>query len=100
MCIRDRYRRGEEELKPPPSLLAFDVDQVVQATPGGPGSGAGLAPVEHTTPAGADSLASQAGASSGGENPRTTLVEDVRDNVDPVVHPGGEETRDFDLGLS
>ena len=77
------YRRGEEELKPPPSLLAFDVDQVVQATPG-------LAPVEHTTPAGADGV----------ENPRTTLAEDVRDNVEPVTSPGGEEPRDWNHGVS
>ena len=99
------YRRGEEEVKPPPSLLAFDVDQVVQAP--------GLAPVGHTPPAPAGHTApagatSQAGASSGVENPRTTHAEHVRDNVDPVVSPGGveeeeeetEESRDFDLGVS
>ena len=87
------YRRGEEEVKPPPSLLAFDVDQVVQVTPGGLGHGAGLAPVEHTTPAGASSHA-------GVENPRTTLAEDVRDNVSPVDSPGGEEPRDWNHGVS
>ena len=83
------YRKGEEEVKPPPSLLAFDVDQVVPMTPGG------LASVGNTTSAGASSLTSPVV-----DHPRTTLVEDVRDNVDPVDNPGDEAARDFDLGLS
>ena len=87
------YRRGEEELKPPPSLLAFDVDQVVQVTPGGPGTGAGMAPVEHITPAGA-------GSHTGVENPPTTIAEDVLDNVEPVTSPGDEVTRDWNHGVS
>ena len=60
----------------------------------------GLASVGSTTTAGASSLSSPAGASPVVDHPRTTLVEDVRDNVDPVVNPGGEESRDFDLGVS
>ena len=94
------YRRGEEELKPPPSLLAFDVDQVggqgapvAQVTPGGPGSGSGMAPVEHVTPGGP-------GSHTGVENPPTTLAEDVVDNVEPVTNPGDEVTRDWNNDVS
>ena len=78
------YRRGEEEVKPPPSLLAFDDDQVVLASPGS-------APVEHAAPAGG-------GPREGVENPRTTLAEDVRDNVEPVTSPD-QGSREWDLDV-
>ena len=49
--------------------------------------------MEHPTPAGAS-------FHTGVEDPPTTVEEDVLDNVEPIISPGDEVTRNWNTGVS